>query len=301
MGYIIVDWSSRDRTLMGLGDRVRGLLATLAYANDNGLELFVDTTGSCWETFFEYRTPAEVRHRASDERSKIIALFSFKKSKLNLNDVLKGRANFMLITNYYPQRFPTEGEKEFVRSLLIIRPQWHWEIPSIPYGLIHVRIGDHILVLGKSLTSVPSNVSDIIKYTSTRTDLPWYMISDSAQLDEMVKIDFPDKGLSFRSDLAERGISTATAKPGHMGRTSDVERLALTIRDIQLICGAKEIVTTSSYIWTSGFPLWLAVINNIKIGTRRAPIATAERRLFGDSLVIKAEAGHLSESQHPPL
>lgn len=265
----------------GIGDCIRGLFATLDYAKPRGIRVSVDMSGHRLEPFLEYRTPQDVRDRALKARGSAVVLFFGNKGTIP-HALQKVRARTVLIrTNLYPGRLPSEEDRAFVRGLLRVRPEWRVSPPAAVYGLIHARTGDNVSVRGQSLQSLPGYVARMIEKTlERRTPFPWFFMADSRDIYSMVRSRFPD--LAAVGHDADPRFSAA---PGHVGLSTSAGQIATTVRDMQLICGAKEIVTGTCYPWTSGFVLCLATAFGVKVSSYQ-PGHPLDRSLIGSAICI---------------
>jgi hypothetical protein len=209
------------------------------------------------EPFLVYETPPSVRARAL-ECSITCAYYG----ECSIDSVMAkaSTAVVRLRTNQFPQSDPSEGAKAFARGLLTIRTKWRVQCPSGPYGVLHARVGDDMLAAQGDLPEIPEYVYHMVAKASASSSVPWMFMSDSSTLLPLVKEAFPSITL-VGNDMDER----FTAPPGHIGVQEDPERIATTIRDIQLVCGASEIVSCTCYTWVSGFVVWLSTIFNIPL------------------------------------
>jgi hypothetical protein len=282
---LIFDWG--ESTPRGLGDCIRGMFAAMAFCDRHGLRFWVDTTGNPLERFLQFRTPLAVRLRAARARpQRTELLFSGRSTELGLlvrvEDLPHCAGTALVFTNGFPERLPTERERAFVRSLLVVRPVWRVSCPPQPYSLLHIRTQDSVLVGGQAVGALPDKAINTVRRCMARGEETWLLVSDSEEAAALARHAFP--ALQPDPDAGDRRFS---APPGHVSDTRCPARLATTIRDMQRVCGAREIVTVTSYRWTSGFALWLGIAFDIKVGTYGPSVLPAERMLFGDSLELE--------------
>jgi hypothetical protein len=282
---IIFDWGAS--TCQGLGDCLRGIFAAMQFSKRHGLRFSVCMAGNVLEPFLQYRTPADVRERAARARPRRVQFLHKCSAKQNgvpsdVDALPHERGTVLLFTNVFPAQLPTEEERAFVRSLLVVRPQWVVTPPAPAYSLLHIRTSDAVLAGGNRVGGLDKKQVDTIRRCTQGGSLqPWFLISDSAEVVALTKRAFPR--IKTDADVPDARFS---APPGHVALTRDGGRLATTVRDMQRVCGAKEIVTVSNYRWTSGFVLWLAVAFGIKVGTYGPSTMVTERQLFGTSLAL---------------
>jgi hypothetical protein len=261
------------------------MFATMEFCRRHGLRFSVFAEGNALEPFLQYRTPADVRERAARALRRRVQFFHKGADPpgfpLHVGALPHERGTVLLHTNVLPERLPTEEDRAFVRRLLVVRPQWVVTPLAQSYSLLHIRTDDSVLVGGKRMGSLSAKQMEAIQRCVREKSGPWLLISDSAEVVALTRAAFPDRFAVVGED------PRFSAPPGHVARTRDARRLATTVRDMQRVCGAQEIVTVTNYTWTSGFALWLAVAFGIKISTHGASsVPAAERHVFGTSLEL---------------
>ena len=230
--------TARDN-FWGLGDIIRGIIATRQLCCQNGYEFILDIHKHPFSQFLVH-----------DVSETVAALTDATDVKFfrSLEHVPDLPSPVILMSNVWCKP-PTEDDKAFIRTFLTIRPEYH--IPSVlatPYNVLHFRLGD-ACIDGTEINYV--NLLPMFIRTFKENDI---LCSDSTKFKRFIKSQLKDVRIYADDYLA-----------GHIGKERDPKRLLATLTDLQILTHAQQIHTFSVYCWTSGFVDWIAKCYDIPV------------------------------------
>lgn len=227
----------------GLGDIIRGIIATRQLCVKNGYEFILDIHKHPFSQFLVH-----------DVSSTVATLTDVTDVKFfqSLERVPDLPSPVVLMTNAWCTD-PTEDDKAFIRQFLTIRPEY--KIPTLSatsYNVLHFRLGD-ACIEGAEMNYI--GLFPMIIRNFKENDI---LCSDSTKFKIFMKSRFGDIRTYGDDCLA-----------GHIGKERDPRRLLATLTDVQVLTNARQIHTFSVYRWTSGFVDWIARCYNIPVTTMK--------------------------------
>ncbi len=229
--------TARDN-FWGLGDIIRGIIATRQYCCQKGYEFILDIHKHPFAQF--------LAHDVSDTVASLTdaADVKFFQSFERVPDL---PSPVILMSNAWCTD-PTPDDKQFIRKFLTVKPEYHLSLPTTPYNVLHFRLGDMCMdgADGNYMALLP-----MIIRTVRENDV---LCSDSTKFKMFMKSRFNDIRTYGDNCLA-----------GHIGKERDPRRLLATLTDLQVLMGAQQIHTFSVYSWTSGFVDWIARCYDIPV------------------------------------
>jgi hypothetical protein len=230
---------TKSSGFFGLGDILRGILFIYQKCKENRYEFIIDTHRHPFSNFLVNETC--FYHKSTECLN--VLFFGDDGGKTFNKSLLRQNCVNHILSNSFPTLPLLEDEKYIIRSLLTIKPEFKITLPTHPYSLLHIRIGDSKIDSPLSSTDLEMYFELISKYLVDGDVL----CSDNMQFKKFVKMNRPD----IIVNLNERRI-------GHIGYDTDQELLLSTLEDIQFVLGAKKIYTYSNYTWISGFVFWIS-------------------------------------------
>jgi hypothetical protein len=233
----------------GIGDILRGMLATYQLAKENRWNFQVDIHAHPFSALLEKPTMFY-----ASEPSDTIPTFNsidggnISSVSINFND----KGVYTCINNAWPKTPVLKDETYLVRSLLVFKPEYRIDI-SGSYNLFHIRVGDAAMANGASC--------DNAKYEAI---LRQYAVPGDVFISDCVSL----KRYIATTDLGLR-ITHTDVKTAHTGYSKDINELIPTAVDMQLIMNASQLYTYSEYDWISGFIHWCGVCFGKKIQNLR--------------------------------
>ncbi len=233
--------TARDN-FWGLGDIIRGIIATRQMCTKNGYEFILDIHKHPFNQFLVH-----------DVSSTVAALTDATDVKFfqSLERVPDLPSPVVLMSNAWCTD-PTEDDKAFIRNFLTVRPEYHLSLPSTPYNVLHFRLGDACMD-GTDINY--AGLLPMIVRTFKENDV---LCSDSTKFKLLMKSQFGDIRTYGDNCLA-----------GHVGKERDPRRLLATLADLQVLIHARQIHTFSVYGWTSGFIDWVSRCYNIPVSVMK--------------------------------
>jgi hypothetical protein len=229
--------TARDN-FWGLGDIIRGVLATRQFCNAHGYEFLLDIHKHPFSAFLMHDISESV---ASLTDHTDVQFFR------SLETVHTLPSPVVLMTNAWCKD-PSEDDKQFIRDFLKVRPEHSIHIDPSPYNVLHFRLGD------RSMDNDNSQYDALLLAVSRSFSPGDILCSDSTRFKQFLNTHF--------SDIRTYGDDVLA---GHIGRERDPARLKTTLIDLQILMNARHIHTFSVYSWTSGFVDWVAKCYNIHV------------------------------------
>jgi hypothetical protein len=230
-----------DRNYWGFGDTIRGTISYIQACQKFGMELNITMNRHPISFFFTMKSPY-----INDCSSAIV---TFAGDDGGLFKLESFKMNTVIYTNSFPDHPLTEYERQIMKSILQLKPEYSIKPPITPYTILHVRFDDKYL--GAPLPeSVKNNTMNLVKSYITESTILCTNISDFK--DEVVK----------RTGFTQPQSTYAST---HSGLSSSVDELKETIRDFQLLMHATTIYTYSEYGWVSGFVHWVSQIYKVPL------------------------------------
>lgn len=226
----------------GLGDTLRGMLATYQFCKENRCNFLYDLHMHPFSQFLNFE-PSDVH----DKVEKTPIHFYGLEGKNILKKPKNGTIEYIYGNSLCKEPL-LEDEKMLVRSILNIKKEYRIELPC-PYNVYHFRFGDTVLT-EKTTVDYTSYLKYIMEVAATGD----VICSDSAKFKEIVAAEIPHVTV-----LNKEG------KSSHFGIDTDLEILRTTLDDLQILIGARKIHTYSTYPWISNFVYWIARCYNIPL------------------------------------
>jgi hypothetical protein len=235
----------------GFGDMLRGAYGVYESCSRLGYDCIIDFSNHPVGQFFE-----NITHPFSDIiKSNINSVhFNIFNSNEEIDNYIKGELEskdyIYFSTNcslFVYNSVISEDCKKVMRQLLTPNSKFQEYIttymPKEPYGVIHYRFGDHVLINKDDIDIYPafSNLSRNLEEDTV-------LISDSIKFKIHVATIFPNKFIIFET------------KQCHIGISDDMEALRDTLFEFIIATRAKYIKTYSTYSWVSGF---MNIVNKI--------------------------------------
>jgi hypothetical protein len=233
----ITDTSGRH----GLGDLLRGTIGILRYCEKRGYECIIDISLHPISKLLLVKP-----HKYSQfiqENKDTIRLFPQHDAAQAIDEELKGKDFTYFFTPFHLDEFDIPASpyiKEQIRDVLTPNDclssyitSMEDEIPFQKFSVIHFRLGDGGIILGKNNQDY-TNYINRIRYMD---DGKLILMSDSAVLKK----------------LAKPYIFTFDAPIAHVGFHTEEDQIKHTLFEFMLLSKATKIYTHSVYCWTSGF------------------------------------------------
>jgi hypothetical protein len=250
-----------DQRFCGLGDLLRGVCFLHQICQRFGYEYHVDFRGHQLAAFLETRShPFE---SVIDQRNGNI---EFKVFTENLSAVrhieqsFTSQAVVAFMTNGSKRTFrdPTylkPSSKAFTRECFRIKPAIREEIrkrlPSVAYEILHVRLGDGLLV------------DDRTRLLEDDFGILYAKLEIFIRSNTLFMTDSP----AFKRYVTARnpGILFIHGMPVHIGLASSEETLLDTLTEFVALQKASKIYTYSIYNWDSGFAKSASILYDVPI------------------------------------
>ena len=280
MKTIILCWRQKCNSMKqtdvhnfwGLGDLIRGTIATFQLCKKHGYKLIVDTHAHPISVFFknsrteysdlidelgeniQFKCPGEVENfilnqrRMKSDPADLDSSWSMTDKDFNSNE----ESPIVFMTNEQCIEPIEEDVKDFIRELISpnndIINDINQIIQSLPcdYIVKHVRLGDAEMVRNQQNTNKYMYLLNRLISMRTSKDV---LFSDSYNFKK------------FASSRA--GFISLNTETSHLGYHTDLNKLKNTMIDFYLISKSKMIYSYSEYSWNSGFVYWSSVIYNI--------------------------------------
>jgi hypothetical protein len=224
----------------GLGDALRGMIATYQFCKANRLRFVVDIHKHPASSLLTYPATTEF----SDTLDKEDVLFCH-----DFNTILHSKKDpYFLFTNKWCTTPIDEDIKKLIQQILTVKPEYAIALPPAGYRVFHFRLGDQSM-RGKIMQS--GSALDILKKMAKPGDV---VCSDSCFFKQEVKL-----------SLLHLNVYDEMVPAGHVGYETDTTKLITTLHDMQLIIGATEVVSKSVYSWPSGFVTWICECFNKRL------------------------------------
>jgi hypothetical protein len=224
----------------GLGDAMRGILAAYQFSKKNRCEFAIDPQR---HPFFHFLTPSASNpvFRTLDRDIAVSFQGDDGGALDSLKLVLVPGTVTPIFCNMYPVEPLLSDEKRLIRDLLVIKPEYRLDLPPYGYSVLHVRVGDEGIDGVLPAKTLATYVNLVTKYLVDGD----VICSDSVQLKRHVAATCP----GIRVFVNDR-------RNGHVGYDTDPALLQNTLDDLQIVLGAKRVLTYSQYSWVSGFVDW---------------------------------------------
>ena len=237
----------------GLGDLIRGTIATIQFSKKYNLKLIIDIHNHPISNFLSYKSNIEEKNIFNKNDIFFIPIGNLENNiKIFISDK---RTNLIFGTNEFCSDKITEDEKDIIKNILT--PNEHFQksindyISILPenFTIQHYRIGDEELVRNIKYNNF-NTIIDKIKNNYNYTDI---LLSDSLEFKRYVK-------KYFNIFLFDNEIC-------HTGCEKNNLKLQNTLLEFFIIINSKKIKT---YRWTgtsyiSGFVNWISKIYNIPL------------------------------------
>ena len=231
----------------GIGDLIRGTIATFQLSKKYNIELCVDTSNH------------PVGHYLKNNKTKYSNILSDKNIIFLTNNpnelenyILNNINNTIFIgTNSFCNTPLSLDDKEFIKYILEpnndIKNIIQKEIELLPknFTIQHYRFGDSELVRNIKNNFLFDNILDIVKNNFLETDI---LMTDSNSFKNYIKNNFNIKILNSESV--------------HLGYEKDINKIKSTMIDFYIIMNSKNIKT---YKINSGFVYWISKIYDIPL------------------------------------
>lgn len=243
---VVFKWVQADKLtttystgFWGIGDILRGMIATYQLAKKNRWDFMVDIHDHPFSQFLvkpsmhwsvEIDTPS-VPFIGTDAGQ-------YHQLEFKFDDL--GRC--ICFHNAWPINPLLNDEKFLVRELLTFKPEFMVDV-SGTYNLFHIRVGDK--AMQNTVISDFSKYETLLRRHASPGDI---LITDCAALKRYVA------ALNMGVIVKNEHVNSA-----HTGIANDVDELLPTATDMQLIIYAQRIYTYSEYAWVSGFVHWCSV------------------------------------------
>lgn len=252
----------------GVGDALRGIITVHHITRRLGICVEIDMVDNELSDVLEYKTPEDTHNEYKRCEADMVTLYDTAVNVKVLVHLLRRRQTLVLFTNALPFAEPDPQDMEFVRNLMRFKDDI--QRPTHPYRLIHIRVGDAFMVEREDHTQhkhwKPAEPVQIILSRLHRTlhkhavtlNPGDFVITDC----NILKPALIDAHSGIIMDDSEGLI-----KAGHLGMRSDRDQIAATVRDIQRIMHAKEVISFNTYGWPSNFVKWICKCYNIPVKT----------------------------------
>lgn len=231
----------------GLGDTLRGILTLYQYCKRNRYEFIVDTHRHPFSKFLKENT--SLYHRIADGKNITFEGVDggpFLSLKLNV----KNGDTRHIICNAHPEEPLLSDEKWLIRTLLQVKSEYQLALPTQPYSVLHIRVGDTAINGLISAVQLATYI-DLVNQYLVAGDV---VCSDSVQLKRHIMTVNP----TIKVYVNDR-------RSGHVGYDTEPDLLRNTLDDLQIVLGATRVFTYSNYVWVSGFVVWGCKCFNIPL------------------------------------
>jgi hypothetical protein len=233
--------SKHKHGFWGLGDTLRGMIATYQFCKQNRCNFLYDIHLHPFSHFLNY-----MKSPVHDTVETLLPSFYGVGG-----DSIRKPANGT-ISYIYGNPMCTEplldDEKKLIIDLLNIKEEYKLDLPK-KYNVIHMRFGDSVSVENKKIDY--TKYIRVLKYIALPGDI---LCCDSSDFKNIIAIEIPDI-IVFNKEC----------KSSHFGVDTDLDILKNTLDDLQVLMGANKIYTYSTYDWISNFVYWIARCNNIPV------------------------------------
>jgi hypothetical protein len=254
----------------GLGDVLRGMIVMHQFCKRIGVALEVDMVGNVLCEYLEYVTPYETHvefERCKGQMVDLRNVAPWPKDFGRLGRLALNKQTFVIFTNHVPFIKPDRVCAEFIRNLLRLRPIHRMHPPSESYRLVHLRFGDSFMAEDGNSQESPHNILQRFRKMHPYMNLHHgdVVITDCHSIRAALCEIFPGIKLSdhFGHAPTPTAVPIPDSAPAHLGIERDPARIRSTIHDMQLIVHAAEVVSFSTYPWSSNFVQWLCTCYGI--------------------------------------
>jgi hypothetical protein len=241
----------------GLGDALRGTLAALQFCKKNDCRFVVDIHRHPISHYLAWE-PSELHTEVEDCTIHLRGIGGPPISRPE-----PGKTEF-IYGNAVCDDVLAEDEKELVRNILVVKPEYKLELPT-DYSVIHIRAGDAVMR--------SRNIGFLQKYVE--------IVSRYAKEGDILCCDSPALKRLCKEKLPHVRVFNEDALPSHIGTDTDIGTMRSTIDDMQIIMNAKKIYTCTVYDWVSNFVNWISKSFDIPleiIKMEKAPPVVKRRR-----------------------
>ncbi len=153
----------------------------------------------------------------------------------------------------------TSDCKDFIKNLLNPTEQINNLVRELVdndfYNIIHFRLGDKYIVEGKTLID-EQFFNEILKLIENNLDDKNVIMSDSSEFKKQI----------LAHPLSnQENIKIFDLDIGHIGYSTDLEKIKNSIVEFIIITKAQQIKTHSVYAWISGYVQWVSVIYDVPL------------------------------------
>jgi hypothetical protein len=256
MKTVIQVWATKCQNQVGrwgFGDILKGTLNLLKESKRRGLKYYVETKFHPLGEFFHAGKlsnpdsslidPDKINHYAGDSLRSV--LDTFQSSSENM---------IYIFSNCLHEESITSEDKEALKDILrpkdFLESQILLRMPSHPYHILHIRIGDSHLVSGQTL--IPDSIFRLIQQEKTKN---CFLLSDSKELKKQF--------------LDINQTSFDPVHSGHAHKSDDLDNYEVnidkTLVEFFIATRSQGIKTYSVYYWTSGFMLMASLIYGVPL------------------------------------
>ena len=172
-----------------------------------------------------------------------------------IDKVAQAKGEYVCVCNKPPLYPITPEERLFIRDKLLPTDELLSYIQQTkedldirgPYGILHLRCGDHCLVDNKQ-PNYDGFLQEIQKLTLD--SIPYIVLGDSTQMKIRLKELYPD-------------LRVMVDQPQHTSHCTNSDQLKDTMRDFFLLTQAQQVYSFSVYGHGSGFSAWACQLYNI--------------------------------------
>jgi hypothetical protein len=284
----------------GLGDLLRGTIYLYQQSLKFGFNFMVDIRMHPISKYLMENTHSYIDYvNANLNKMQIMNCHECDNFNIIYNASLHNDDPLLICTNIFCDVKLTMECKQFMKMLLTpnenfanyINQQNSLHGVSVPYSIIHVRLGDDEFVKDKRNMSTIEDVAKIIKEHAVPSDI---LITNSFRLKEHVKSNQP-------------GIAMFNTRPMHLGELSTIfgenvsESFEETLYEFFSLRNSSNIKTYSVYDWVSGFVKFASIIYDIPLFDLKQLQSRRQIQLKPEIKIQSYAQCSDSKQKHPPM
>ncbi len=168
----------------------------------------------------------------------------------------------------------TPEAKHFMRIFLQPHPSIQYDCPSVPFEIIHFRLGDYSMINLQYESFIKNIPKDILFDNLYQTFIsPTNIIADNNNpcrhllllSDNQEFKQFCREKHSGNSENEKNILTISSSNVGHVGMETDRDKIVQTMHDFYIIASACRVNTFSVYGGVSGFVQWVCILFDIPL------------------------------------
>jgi hypothetical protein len=255
----------------GIGDALRGIVTVHHMSRQLGIQLEIDMVDNPLCDVLIYTTPKDTHDEYTRCAADMMTIHDDKFNTQEFAKLLMRRQTLVLFSSSYPQFREITQDIEFVRNLMVMKEEHIHKVPTQPYRLIHIRVGDSYMVDNKEAHSQqehwhPKQDPSVILSRLQRAMRKHHVVLKPGDfIITDCNILKPVLANSYAGILMDD--SEGQVRAGHLGMESTPEQTAATVCDIQRIIHAEEVISFSTYPWASNFVYWFCKCHSVHLNS----------------------------------